>query len=113
MATGSIKKVSNDSASGYCKMPDGTLMQWGTYKTTATSVTQTGSLYMVTLRPNITFPIPFYQDAPKVFLNQYGGYGAIFSSAYNSVGIYSIDIARPTSGTIVPDIAWFAIGRWK
>lgn len=29
MATGSIKKVSNDSASGYCKMADGTLLQWG------------------------------------------------------------------------------------
>ena len=29
MATGKIEKVMNDSGSGYCKMPDGTLICWG------------------------------------------------------------------------------------
>ena len=29
MASGIIEKLSNDSANGYCKFPDGTLICWG------------------------------------------------------------------------------------
>ena len=43
MATGKIEKVMNDSGSGYCKMPDGTLTCWGTisvpYPTAITNAT--------------------------------------------------------------------------
>lgn len=122
MSAGLLDQIFNylgDEASGtdahgssYYKFPNGTLIQWGTYKTSATSATQTGSIYIKTFYPNITFPVSF-TEAPKVSMTQYGGYGAVFTCSFDKNGINSVDLARPTSGNITPDISWIAIGKWK
>lgn len=108
-----IQQSTATGGNGYFKSPDGTLIQWGSYTCAAVTATQTGNIYMANIRPNITFPIPFVGSAPQVSVLQYGGYGAVFACAFNSAGISSVDLARPTSGAITPDLHWIAIGRWK
>lgn len=44
MASGVIEKLSNDSANGYCKFPDGTLIQWSSTITSAGQLRLTGSI---------------------------------------------------------------------
>lgn len=106
------QKSIDTSGAQYVKFADGTLIQWGDYGSSSISATAVGSLYMVTVALNITFPIPF-NTAPQVSIMQYGGYGAVFTSAFSSTGISSVDLARPTSGSITPNLHWIAIGRWK
>lgn len=108
-----IQQSTATGGAGYFKSPDGTLIQWGSYAGASVTATQTGSIYMANIRPNITFQIPFVGSAPQVSVLQYGGYGAVFACAFNSTGISSVDLARPTSGSITPDLHWIAIGRWK
>lgn len=104
MAAGSIKKVSNDSASNYCKMPDGTLIQWGqgNIQTTAgSSVNKTINFSQafnnvnyiaIGLNPNTGDPI------------------TMTASAYTdtSMRVNVKDIATTTRY-----FTWFVIGRWK
>ena len=104
------QKSIDTSGAQYVKFADGMLIQWGAYVSDAVSTTAVGSLYMATIAPNITFPIQF-NTAPQVSIMQYGGYGAVFTSAFNSTGISSVDLARPTSGSITPNLHWIAIGR--
>ena len=42
------------------------------------------------------------------------GYTIPVSDAiYTETGLTKLTIARPNSGNIYPNFAWFAIGRWK
>lgn len=110
MASGIIEKLSNDSANGYCKMPDGTLIQWGTATNTAAGYAE------------ITFPQPF--------LNR--GYAIVgtprYGSGHTSLDYFTILAPSLATGAIAyfrkaidttPDadttaeISWFAVGRWK
>lgn len=110
MASGIIEKLSNDSANGYCKFPDGTLIQWGTADNTTAGYAE------------ITFPQPF--------LNR--GYAIVgtprHSSGHTSLDYFTILAPSSTTGAIAyfrkatdsaPDtdttanISWCAIGRWK
>ena len=60
MATGTMEKVTNNSGSGYCKMPDGTLIQWSdiTIEANASNV-------------QITFEIPFISSTYGFSLTPY------------------------------------------
>ena len=107
MATESIKKVSNDSAEtstgGYCKLPDGTLMQWG-------SATINSGGYTT----NVALPVPFVNKnkiavtvaTASVDNNKF------FGVNYTSVTESQLSFGR-TPNTSTDTIYWFAIGRWK
>lgn len=109
MATGTIKKVMNESGSDYCKMPDGTLICWGN----------------VTMPSNGTASITF----AKQFMNDSYGFSATYETlngsvagaigtikAYNimQTGI-TVTIAGEMPSAFVGRlrVSYVAIGRWK
>ena len=114
MASGIIEKLSNDSANGYCKFPDGTLMCWGTQSGGSYATTQEGSLYVATLSLSITFPVAFSAKPPVMFSPSGNPYNIPTSGVkYSTTGITQLALARSTSGNIYPEFSWLAIGRWK
>ena len=106
MATESIKKVSNDSASGYCRMPDGTLIEWGSF-----SVSIGANTY---IESELAFPIEFYNApslalTPQIWSNP-ADYSWVVRSASQSNP--TLRLGNRGSATTVKWL-WIAIGRWK
>lgn len=86
------------SGTGYSKMADGTLIQWGTLNNqTADDVT-------------ITFPIAFY-TFPTVVASTGAG-GARTPIYVEDLNLQQFLIHRQTSGSSIW-LRWVAIGRWK
>lgn len=121
MASGTIPQLSNEVGSSngiyYCKMPDGTLIQWGTgnYSPTSSTGVASGSVYYFEFRPNIVFPIEFYYT-PSVTLTKLGGSeGAISWAQRSKTGISMFDVIRGVQNPGDPsvDLCWMALGRWK
>ena len=114
MASGIIEKLSNDSANGYCKFPDGTLMCWGTFSGGNYATTQEGSLYVAVLSLSITFPVAFSANPTVMFSPSDVPYSIPASGVkYSTTGITQLALVRPNSGNIYPNFSWLAIGRWK
>ena len=114
MASGIIEKLSNDSANGYCKFPDGTLMCWGTFSSGSHATTQVGYLYVAILSLSITFPVAFSAKPAVMFSPSGDPYSIpVTGVEYSTTGITRLGIARPNSGDIYPNFSWLAIGRWK
>lgn len=118
MATGTITKVSNDSGTGYCKMADGTMLQWGTLSLTSGTMSQYGALYGVAA--SIVFPIAF-NDANIVVTgsSKYGNqpemsFGMTNSITASQAAVRLWDVAsRAISSTNPFVVKWQAVGRWK
>lgn len=122
MAIGKIKKVTNDSGSGYCKMPDGTMIQWGTASITSGTFinTNTGSSGMWDLSCNFTFPFSFAAgSSPRVFGTAKYSTGhmipvGFFSSSATTAACELYDFYQRVPSASTPYyIEWTAIGRWK
>lgn len=119
MASGTISLNTNDSGVdqngiGYCKMPDGTLMCWGSYDGNAASTTQQGNLYVLVVSLNIVFPVEFYAKPSVAFSPSNDPYSIPVSGvAFTKTGITQIALARPNNSSITPRFSWIAIGRWK
>lgn len=108
MATqGDIAQVTNNSDSNYCKMPDGTLIQWGI-----------ANVYTVgtTKDVQVTMPIPFTSTYTVVANGQVGSdttnYEVIIVIQPNSASQFTAHI-RNTTSNYTRQIYWLAIGRWK
>lgn len=109
MAHGTIEKVTNDSDNGYCKMPDGTLLQWGSAGGGGASGT------------SANFPVTFgisFTKAPYIAFGTYndssGHYDNISTSYFNlTQSGFTVRLSRPSSGYIGAVVRWIAIGRWK
>lgn len=95
----------NESGAGYCKMPDGTLLCWG-----SAPITRNAGVNTV----QVTFPKTFAAN-PNVFLSYPTGRPELWPcSAYG---------ANPTSATLTlytesgasgdATIYYMAVGRWK
>lgn len=109
-----------DSASGHCKMPDGTLIQWGSLIVEQGSTAQyVGQTYQMPV--SLSLPIPFVDTNYRVFgSSKFGSGGAIAighdvsqstaSSAYIRAWDYT---PRTLSSSVVLQIWWTAIGRWR
>ena len=115
MASGIIEKVISDSGTNYCKMPDGTLIQWGY------SIPGYANPNIATSR--ITFPIAFTAQ-PSVCLTVGDAQHAFQELAANAkVGsltknAFTISYQDPagqfqSDGSYIKPIYWLAIGRWK
>lgn len=118
MASGIIEKLSNDSANGYCKFPDGTLIQWGTSRITSGST----SVYVSPINlahVTIQFPISFASTNYLVFGSGRHSTGASIAIAQvgeekTSCSVHWWDAAARTFSTSAPLVVkWCAIGRWK
>lgn len=108
----------NDSDTGYCKMPDGTLIQWGVTEFKSGSTSSYISP-IVTSNITLTMPIPFADTNYIVF-----GSGRYSTGLATAIGFYSASTttayahwwdaaARTFSATTPLVVRWCAIGRWK
>lgn len=117
MATSTIEKVTNNSGTGYCKMPDGTLIVYGQNAISPRSETgtQRGSLYQYVCDTNITFPQSFIAD-PYVCVTKLNGTSGMIGWVSNSrtalTGVDFFCFGSPIDNASFI-INWFAIGRWK
>ena len=99
----------NDSGQHYCKMPDGTLIQWG-------SVINTDDGYA-----NVAFPVTFVDDnfvfsASPRYSSAYPviDYRVVSQKNTNSSGVVNFKELTSTASYTTSAIAdWFGIGRWK
>ena len=113
-----MKPTTNNSGSGYCKMPDGTLIQWGVLanlEPRSYTGTQRGTIYFYEIPVNVQFPIEF-TILPQLMLTKAGGtMAAIGWSAWTANQITEIDLFSGEASITAMNatIHWLAIGRWK
>ena len=106
MATSTIEKVTNNSGSGYCKMPDGTLIQWGTAQGTGEHyfpVSFVDTSYTVLV--GVGYPTPSYITNISVL----GGHP--HNQSEFSIIVFNTDGSTPSKANVL--FRWLAIGRWK
>ena len=96
MATSTIKQVTNNSDNGYCKMPDGTLIQWGIEASASDATT------------DIIMSESFNGTNYIVVGVDYGGYSGYATFAQMLTNKFRIYRHGGTSQQ-----QWLAIGRWK
>lgn len=108
MAQGIMQKVTNDSGTLYCKMPDGTLIQWGV-----------DGGYQSTKRRDFTinFPIPFLNvnyvvSAASQFASEANPYECLITVKRVS-GEQCILHQVNATDVYCNALMWIAIGRWK
>ena len=118
LSNGGLNDLKTESGTGYCKLPDGTLMQWGFLQNVepqSTSGTATGSLYYYEFLYNYDFPIAF-TGFPSVFFNKSGGKtGTPCWASYNNTKITEVDVLTgfdTFTGSFGLVLSYFAIGRW-
>ena len=117
MATSIINQVMNNSGENYCKMPDGTLIQWGRNQVTTASTSGIypgfGNNSMYRGVTDVTFPIPF-TNTPAVVADGdnrlYGAFGINETHTTNSK--FSVEGGHNAANTTI-SFFWVAIGRWK
>lgn len=119
MASGTIKNFANDSGTGYCKMPDGTLMCWGLLSDLSPrnlTGTQSGTLYYHEYTANVTFPIAFV-NTPSISVTTLTGRECSISWVVaNTTAFSSFDTLsgqQTAESTRKLRVSWIAIGRWK
>ena len=117
MATDKLEGIY--SGDGYCKLPDGTLIQWGSIS--LSNFTQANPYILIA---EILFPLPFLNSNVKVIptlaLSENTGAEISTNCKYRSTysngtgGTVSI---QNGSGQITDSqymsLDWIAIGRWK
>ena len=109
MATGTIQMTANKGGDGYCKMPDGTLIQWGFVINTDVGYT------------GVSFPVAFVNDsfifsASPRYSSAYPAidYRTVSQKNSNSSGVVNFKTLTSTASYTTAAIAdWLAIGRWK
>ena len=99
----------NDSGAGYCKMPDGTLIQWG-----STSIERKVGINTAA----VTFPIAYKAGNPPVVMatTQTSAYAPYLNVYPNTITGTSANIALSNTNTSAYNdgaVNWLAVGRWK
>lgn len=97
MASGTIKNFANDGGNGYCKMPDGTLIQWGTMTVAEGIYVDAVTFSKAFVDTNYSLTLAVYDDISASVSTKYAGgcrIGRIPNTASNRVD-------------------WQAMGRWK
>ena len=118
MASGVIQKTNVDGGTGYTKLPDGTLIQWGKYSVHSGSFAAVSGTGIYYLNISFNFPIPFVGNPIVTGTSRYStGFalpvGFNNASATTAVG-YAYDFSPRTPTTQVPlIIEWQAVGKWK
>lgn len=114
MASGIIKKLSNDSANGYCKFPDGTLIQWGSTTTSASGMTQIAPSGIYYGKASIAFPIEFVEKPIVVGSTKYSTGHQVpagFEGSTTGALVWYYEFYERSGPQLV--IRWVATGRWK
>lgn len=106
--------VMPDSGDGYCKFPDGTLIQWGRTTTSASGMTLIASSGIYYGHTSIAFPIGFVGEPIVVGSTKYAtGHQVPAGFAGNTTGadVSYYDFYQRSGSPLV--IRWVANGRWK
>lgn len=102
MATESITKVSNDSASNYCKMADGTLLMWG-----ETLIASSGD------RVQVNYPItPLIIPFVYITASESGAAAGLDLRVFDR-NMSRFFIYRKSNSGTNQYVMWFAVSRWK
>lgn len=105
-----LAAMANNSGAGYCKMPDGTLIQWG-----SASITRSVGINESSA---ITFPIPYLSTTSPLVFTTFNtrAYSPYLSSNPSDVFYNEFKIVLVNSNaTAYSDgtVNWLAVGRWK
>lgn len=106
------------SASGvnYCKMPDGTLIQWGRLTVSNVAIQNVwGSLFESGQQmTDVTFPIAFVGSPACSATANISPSAWIEGLNSSTTGLTSYFLVRPTSvASATGHVDWIAVGRWK
>lgn len=121
MATSTIKQVTNNSGNSYCKMPDGTLIQWGsgTINTdgTNTAVGAAGAVY-ASKTLYIDLPMSFISNDYVIFGYSRYHTGHILPLGVTAAGadkmqMIAYDLYQRPLNDGLYKFYWIAVGRWK
>lgn len=109
MASGTTQKITPESGSGYCKMPDGTMIVWGIFAFPSASAAGTVSA-------SVSFPMTF-SSAPTIVMTWRDTRGApTYCGSLNSRNItgsgFTAD-AYYNQGGYSWSASYLAVGRWK
>ena len=110
MAESVIKQMSNNSGSGYCRMPDGTLICWGSTNISVSANSRTaksvGTETFIS-KPAVTATIQTYGIS--------GNGSTTFAINVSNITTTSITIlvGNTASTSANLDVDYIAIGRWK
>lgn len=92
----------NDSGALYCKMPDGTMLQWGLT-----------SIPADTDHIDVIFPISFINgDYAVMFCPQFRATSDVVLT-YATKNATTFSVYRKNVTSSVQPVEWFAVGRWK
>lgn len=102
----------NNSDTGYCKMPDGTLIQWGSETYSGTIAANGG-----TAQATVTFPINFINGVGMtIHVSLLTSVPAFRTATPASRGAASVNVNIQNNYSAAAEGAtflWLAIGRWK
>lgn len=103
----SIRVNGLDGGAGYCKMPDGTLIQWGYAHQDS-----------VTANDTVTLSVSFQKSftaVPAITLSHIIRWPTLLSSSFMDATVTGFDIRATNlyNNTLDIWVAWTAIGRWK
>ena len=104
----SDKITGTSSGTGYCKMPDGTLICYGAV---SASTVNSGGKFGYYGTANITFPVAF-NSAPMITVNVKKG-AAFWNATADSISATGAEISIAGDAIVTATVEWLAIGRWK
>ena len=105
-----VNPVNNDSGNNYCKMPDGTLIQWGV-KSYSGTIAVNG-----TATDTVTFPVSFVNAGYSLVCNLMTSVPSQRTASLSTRSTTSATISLQNNYTSASDGAtysWIATGRWK
>lgn len=103
-----ISKIPEED-NGYLKFVDGTLIQWGSDKTSNTNAVKVINLQIPFINNSYFVTYQFTRNANTVTRSWIGDAGGNEARTEDNFGIY----LQRSSGTSMVYISWAAIGRWK
>lgn len=111
-AINGVVEVGGTTANGWAKFANGLLVCFGNYAGSAQATTAVGSLYLLEVRPSITFGHAFTAN-PDVAVTPQANYGIVMNVGRTTTGITSVELARPSNANLTPRFMWIAVGFWK
>ena len=105
-----VNPVNNDSGNNYCKMPDGTLIQWGV-KSYSGTIAAGGQA-----TDTVTFPTSFVNSGYSLTCNMITSVPSQKTASLSTRSVSSATISLQNTFSSASEGAtysWIAIGRWK
>jgi len=111
---GKAVETVNASGSGYIRYESGLQICWGFVSNISNTVTSWGSVYQLDVNTPIVFPVPFIgKPSVSIIQAESAANGAPAHVERTATQITSFKLMRPTDSSLVTNIDYIAIGKWK